>query len=239
VNRSHVTVIGRDAFVGGGYVRETQIRDGRVIREFSTAPVYRGPIPLVPTMASVRFATPASHRESFHPPERFLDRHVATRLAPPPRPPSFNTKLDVIRESHGRPYHQPEAVRPAPERTHETRAITGGPHPDSRDATRNRTDGRPAKEYAGKKETSVPGTKKVDESRAHRSEGSHETRQAGKAPTRPPDAVAKVPTPGAKTHAVAEPHSKVQKTPVVDKSKTSAAPKPQPEKKRTPVKNVS
>jgi hypothetical protein len=264
VNRSHVTVIGRDAFVGGGYVRETQIRDGRVIREFSTAPVYRGPIPLVPTLASVRFATPASHHEFPRPPERFLDRHVATSLPPPPRPPSFNTKLDVIRESHGRPYHQPDVERHAPERTHETRATTGGPHPDIRDTTRARPDARPPKEYTGLKATPVPSRKKLDESRPHRPEGLRDARPPGKAPMRPADAAAKVqtpapkvPTPAAKTHAAVEPHREVQKAPpekiqirpesqpktqkapVVDKPKTSTAPKPPPEKKPPSDKPVS
>ncbi len=274
-NRSYVTVVGRDTFVGGAYVRETQIRDGRVIREFSSAPVYHGPIPLVPTLASVRFATPASHHEFPHPQARFLDRHVATRLPPPPHPPSFNTKLDVIRESHGRPYHQPDMERKAPERTHETRATTVVPHSDSRDATRSRTAGRPAKEYAGPKATLVPGPKKIDESRSRRPEGSHETRQTVKAPTRPPDAAVKVPTPAVKTRAAVESHPKVQKAPpekihvspdgalktqktppekihvppegalktqkapVVDKPKTSTAPKPQPEKKHPPDKPVS
>lgn len=270
VNRSYVTVVQRDTFVGGAYVRETHIRDARVIRELSAAPAYHGPIPLVPTVASVRFATPSFHHELLRPPVRFVDRHVATSLPPPPRPPAFNTKLDVIRENHGRPYHRPDVERMAPEKTHETRA-PGTPRPDMRDSTRARPDARPPKEYTGPRATPVPSPKKLDESRPHGAEGFRDARPPVKAPTRPPDAAAKVPTPAAKVrtpaakiptptaknHAAVEPHSKVQKpppekihvppdgapktqkTPVVDKPKTSSAPKPQPEKKPPPDKPVS
>ena len=197
-NRTHVTVVQRNAFVGGGYVRETHVRDAHLLREFSTAPVYHGPIPLVPTTSSLRFAPPSFHRELPRPPEKFLDRHVATSLPPPPRPPSFDTKVDVIREGHGRPYHQPDVVRPAPERTHETRGTAAGPRPETRDLTRPRTDARPTKEYAGPKATPFPGTKKYEDERPYHPEGYQQRQYPTKAPTRPPDKAVKAPTPAAK-----------------------------------------
>jgi len=215
VNRSYVTVVPRDTFVGGVYVREAHVRDARVVREISAAPVYYGPIPLVPTVASVRFATPAVHHELPRPPDKYLDRHVATSLPPPPPPPAFNTKLGVIQKNQGRPYHHPEAERLAPDRPHETRAITAAPH---------------------------------------RSKGFQETRPPVKAPTHPPDAAAKRPTPAVKPRAAVEPPSNVQKAPpekvhappegapktkkapVVAKPKTSATPKPEPGKKVPPEK---
>ena len=222
VNRTYVTVVARDTFVGGGYVRESHVRDARVLREVSAAPVYRGPIPLVPTVASVRFASPALHHELPRPPEKFLDRHVTTSLPPPPRPPTFNTKLDVIRESHGRPYQRPEVERMVPEKTHETRANTVAPRPEMHDTPRTRTDAHPATSSTGPKATPAPGPKTLDQSRPHRPEELPETRHLDKSPTRPPASAAKVPTPVVKmptpvpkSHAAVEPHPKVQNAPPV------------------------
>ncbi|HQR66933.1 MAG TPA: FecR domain-containing protein, partial [Thermoanaerobaculia bacterium] len=99
LNRSHVTVVGRETFVGGGFVRDARVRDARLVRQISAAPPLTGPIPLVPTTASIRLSTPGPGSAPPRPPERYLERRVATGLPPPPSPPAFNVKVDAIRQN--------------------------------------------------------------------------------------------------------------------------------------------
>ncbi|MBK8595089.1 MAG: FecR domain-containing protein [Holophagales bacterium] len=102
--RSRVTVVSRNVFVGGGRVDRDLVRDARVVREVAAAPILRGPIPVLPTRASIRVSAVAVQgRVSARPPERILQREVVTRTAPPQAPPSFDRKLSVIREKEGEP----------------------------------------------------------------------------------------------------------------------------------------
>ncbi len=102
--RSRVTVVSRNVFVGGGRVDRDLVRDARVVREVASAPVLRGPIPVLPTRASIRVSPIAVQgRVSARPPERIVQREVVTRTAPPQAPPSFDRKLSVIRETEGQP----------------------------------------------------------------------------------------------------------------------------------------
>ncbi len=103
-HRSRVTVVPRNVFVGSGRVDGAIVRDARVVREVSAAPIIRGPIPVLPTRESIRVSTVAIQgRDSVRPPERISQREVVTRTAPPPAPPSFDRKLEVIRERGGEP----------------------------------------------------------------------------------------------------------------------------------------
>jgi hypothetical protein len=102
--RSRVTVVARNTFVGSGWVDRAVVRDPSVMREVSTAPVLRGPIPVLPTRDSIRVRqVGVQGRASVRPPERVGQREVVTRTAPPPAPPTFERKLEVIRESGGAP----------------------------------------------------------------------------------------------------------------------------------------
>ncbi|MBK9964080.1 MAG: FecR domain-containing protein [Holophagales bacterium] len=102
--RSRITVVSRNVFVGGGRVDRDLVRDARVVREVAAAPILRGPIPVLPTRASIRVSAVAVQgRVSARPPERILQREVVTRTAPPQAPPSFDRKLSVIREKEGEP----------------------------------------------------------------------------------------------------------------------------------------
>lgn len=102
--RNRVTVVSRDVFVRGGRVDRGVVSDARIVREVSTAPVLRGPIPVLPTRESIR-VTPAgdTRRVAIRPPDRVARREVVTRTTPPPAPPTFDRKLDVIRERGGEP----------------------------------------------------------------------------------------------------------------------------------------
>jgi len=105
--RSRVTVVSRDVFVRGGRVDRDFVRDTRIVSEVSRAPVLRGPIPVLPTRESIRVGPVGDQRrEMTRPPEQIGRREVVTRAVPPPAPPSFDRKLEVIRERGG------EAVAP-------------------------------------------------------------------------------------------------------------------------------
>ncbi len=121
--RSRVTVVSRDVFVGGGRVDRDVVRDTRIVSEVSRAPVLRGPIPVLPTRASIRVSTVAVQgRAAIRPPEQIGRREVVTRSIPPPAPPSFDRKLEVIRERGGTPVSTEVAVRLSTEgRREETR----------------------------------------------------------------------------------------------------------------------
>lgn len=103
-HRSRVTVVSRDVFVASGTVDRAVVRDARVLRDVSRAPLVRGPIPVIPTRESIRVSAVAVQgRASIQPPQRIAQREVVTRTAPPPAPPSFDRKLEVIRERGGEP----------------------------------------------------------------------------------------------------------------------------------------
>ena len=102
--RGRATVVARDVFVRGGRVDRDVVRDARIVREVSAAPVLRGPIPVLPTRESIRvIPVGVEARAATRPPEQVRRREVVTRTAPPPVPPSFDRKLQVIREKGGEP----------------------------------------------------------------------------------------------------------------------------------------
>lgn len=102
--RSRATVVSATVFVGGGAVDRGFVRDRRVLSQVVSAPVLRGPIPILPTRDSIRpTGARLQGRGSTRPPERLGTREVVTRTAPPPAPPTFERKLDVIRERGGGP----------------------------------------------------------------------------------------------------------------------------------------
>ncbi len=110
--RGRVTVVSRDVFVRGGRVERDIVRDTRVVNDISRAPVLRGPIPVIPTRASIRVSTSdVPGRSVVRPPEQIGRREVVTRSIPPPAPPSFDRKLEVIRERGGEPVTADVAVR--------------------------------------------------------------------------------------------------------------------------------
>lgn len=102
--RRRSTIVSRDVFVRGGRVDRDLVRDARVAREISLAPVLSGPIPVLPTRESIRVGlVGVEGRGGVRPPEQVLRREVVTRSVPPPAPPSFDQKLDVIRQKGGEP----------------------------------------------------------------------------------------------------------------------------------------
>ena len=108
VNRTHVTVVNQTVFVSGRLVAGGVVRDRTVVRTIETAPVLRGPVPVVPTRASLRMTT----REATAPrPPAAASRSVVTRVAPPPAPPRFDAKVPVIREKGGAPVSPSDAAR--------------------------------------------------------------------------------------------------------------------------------
>jgi hypothetical protein len=108
VNRTHVTVVNQTIFVSGRLVSSGVVHDRTVVRTIETAPVLRGPVPVVPTRASLRVTT----REAVAPrPPPAASRSVVTRVVPPPAPPRFDAKVPVIREKGGAPVSPSDAAR--------------------------------------------------------------------------------------------------------------------------------
>ncbi len=102
VNRTYVTVVNRNTFVSAGVVSTNIVRDRYVVRQVSSAPVLRGPLPIAPTRASIQIAS-APGVAVIRPPAAVVSRSVVARVAPPPAPPTFDRKLTVIRENRGAP----------------------------------------------------------------------------------------------------------------------------------------
>lgn len=111
--RSRATVVQSDLFVRGGRVDSGFVRDARIVREVSAAPVVRGPLPVLPTRDSIRVTLDAPARNVVRPPEEIRQREVVTRIAPPPPPATFERKLEVIREQGGVPVPVDVSRRPA------------------------------------------------------------------------------------------------------------------------------
>ena len=102
VNRGYVTVVNRDVFGSGGSVRASLVRDAATLSEIQRSPVLRGPLPVLPTEASLRVST-LSSRAVAQPAATILTRPVVARLAPPPAPPAFAAKIAAIRGNSGAP----------------------------------------------------------------------------------------------------------------------------------------
>ena len=111
VNRTYVTVVNRNTFVSGGVVNSNIVRDRAVVSQVAAAAVLRGPIPVVPTRGSLHVAVRADAAAAPRPPAALASRMVVARTAPPPAPPTFQSKLAVITESRGAPVAPDAAAR--------------------------------------------------------------------------------------------------------------------------------
>ena len=129
VNRAHVTVVDRGAFVNARPVQAALVRDSSVLRQVAAQPVVRGPLPVLPTPDSIRGPSPA--HVAVRP--RIVERPVAARLAPPPAPPVFSEKLNAIRENRGAPMTPSVAAKLAIQSPHGARAAVPI-HPVSRES---------------------------------------------------------------------------------------------------------
>jgi len=109
VNRTYVTVVNQTTFVSGQNLTRDYVRDRTVIRSVESAPVLRGPIPVIPTRASIRMG--AQQASAPGPPAAATTRSVVTRAAPPPQQPRFDAKVGVIRQNGGAPVTAAEAAR--------------------------------------------------------------------------------------------------------------------------------
>ena len=123
VNRTYVTVVNRNTFVSAGVVSTNIVRDRYVVREVSSAPVLRGPLPIAPTRASIQIAS-APGVAVIRPPAAVVSRSVVARVAPPPAPPTFDNKLTVIRENRGAPVAPAVAAEVAVRDRSRSQAIT-------------------------------------------------------------------------------------------------------------------
>jgi hypothetical protein len=124
VNRTYVTVVNHNTFVSGGVVTSAVVRDRAVVSQVAAAPVLRGPIPIVPTAASLRVAVRADAPAALRPPAAILSRQVVARVAPPPAPPTFQAKLAVINENRGAPVAPAVAARISVENRGRPQSIT-------------------------------------------------------------------------------------------------------------------
>jgi hypothetical protein len=109
VNRTHVTVVDRGAFVNSRPVQAALVRDSSVLRQVAGQPVLRGPLPVLPTAESIR--GPSAGRVAARPLQQIVERPVAARLAPPPAPPVFSEKLNAIRANRGAPMNPSAAAK--------------------------------------------------------------------------------------------------------------------------------
>jgi len=109
VNRTYVTVVNQTTFVSGQNLTRDYVRDRTVIRSVESAPVLRGPIPVIPTRASIRMG--AQQASAARPPAAATTRSVVTRAAPPPQQPRFDAKVGVIRANQGAPVSATDAAR--------------------------------------------------------------------------------------------------------------------------------
>jgi len=81
VNRGYVTVVNQNAFVSGGLVARNVVTDRGVLRDVISAPVLRGPLPVVPTAASLRVAVRTDVQAPSRPPAAILQRAVVARIS--------------------------------------------------------------------------------------------------------------------------------------------------------------
>ena len=111
VNRTYITVVNQNTFVSGGNVSRDWVRDRSVVSTMMRAPVLGGPLPIVPTSASLRVAVRSDLPPVARPPQAHETRTVVVRAAPPPPPPTFQAKIDVIQKNNGAPVAPAEAAR--------------------------------------------------------------------------------------------------------------------------------
>ncbi len=124
VNRTYVTVVNQKTFVSGGVVTGAFVRDRAVVRQIGAAPVLRGPLPMVPTAASLHVAVRTGLPAPPRPPAAIVARAVVARVAPPPAPPTFQAKLAVIRENRGAPVAAAQAAKISVENRGRPQAVT-------------------------------------------------------------------------------------------------------------------
>jgi hypothetical protein len=110
VNQTYVTVVNQNTFVSSQVVNTNVVRDQQVIQRIERAPVVRGQVPVAPTRQSIRMATVSQTRAAVRPPANIAQRSVVSRVAPPPAPPRFDTKVATIQEQK-RPVTTVEAER--------------------------------------------------------------------------------------------------------------------------------
>ncbi len=110
-NRKRVTVVSAKNFVSGASVRASLVRDAALLREAEGVPVLRVPLPLSPTRNSLHAAAGAREGRAERPSAAILARPIVVRAAPPPGPPDFDAKLEVIRENRGAPVPPSVALR--------------------------------------------------------------------------------------------------------------------------------
>ena len=101
VNRNYVTVVNQNTFVSGGNIARSYVRDPSVVRQIVAAPVIRGALPVMPVAGALRVSGITA--TAARPPAPVNSRAVVTRLAPPPAPPTFQSKVASIREQRGAP----------------------------------------------------------------------------------------------------------------------------------------
>jgi FecR protein len=111
VNRTYVTVVNRNVFVSGSTVSGNVVSDRTVVSQVASAPVLRGPIPVVPTRDSLHVAVRPDAIAAPRPPAQIESRMVVARTAPPPAPPTFQAKLAAITENRGAPIAPADAAR--------------------------------------------------------------------------------------------------------------------------------
>ena len=114
VNRTYVTVVNQQTFVQSQVVTTNYVRDPSVIQRIERAPVVRGTIPIVPTQASIRAST--RQAAAARPPQAIAQRTVVTRVAPPPAPPRFDQKVQLIQQQRGAPVNAAQAQKLAVDR---------------------------------------------------------------------------------------------------------------------------
>ena len=124
VNRTYVTVVNQNTFVSGGIVTTSYLRDRAVVNQVVAAPVLRGPVPIVPTAASLRMAVRTDAVAAARPPAAVSTRQVVARVAPPPAPPTFRAKLAVITENQGAPVAPAVAARISVENRGRPQSVT-------------------------------------------------------------------------------------------------------------------
>lgn len=122
VNRTYVTVVNNNTFVSGGAVRTSIVRDPVVVKQIVSAPVVRGALPVMPTAASLRLTSKVNLPAAPRPPSA-VSRPVVTRVAPPPAPPTFQSKVALIRQNQGAPVAAAAAAKLSMESRNGARAI--------------------------------------------------------------------------------------------------------------------
>ena len=92
VNRAHVTVVDRGAFVNARPVQAALVHDSSVLRQVAGQPVVRGPLPVLPIPESIRGPSPS------HVAVRPLQHSSSApwpRVSPRPRPPRSSRRSSM------------------------------------------------------------------------------------------------------------------------------------------------